>query len=354
MREFFLKQDWLINGAVFLLTCFGLSAIYSTMPSMFLKQILFALIGFFALIIISRINYFNLKNYTLLFYIIILILLIAVLSAGQIRGVSSWFKFGQYGFQPVEFAKIIMIIVLASYFAKHCGQMHRWRYIITSGIYLALPASLILAQPELGSVLVLAFIWFSMALIAGIKFKKLLLIILILIIIACSSWFLILKDYQKNRLLIFLNPERDPLGKGYHVIQSIIAVGSGGFFGKGLGFGSQSQLNFLPEQHTDFIFAVIAEELGFFAVFFILILFGLIFFRGFKIILRARDNFGKFLALGVLTYLFAHIIINIGMNMGLMPITGIPLPLLSYGGSNLLITLIAIGLLQSVKNRSII
>ncbi len=351
MREF-LKQDWLINSIVFLLLCFGLSAIYSTSPNNFYRQACFAFIGLVLLFLISRLNYFNLKNYTLLLYCLIIILLILVLVFGhKIRGANSWFNFGQLGFQPVELVKLVMIIVLARYFAKHSYDIRKWRTIIISAVYLALPTGFILIQPDLGSALVIIAIWLGISLMAGIRIFHLAIVFLILIIIASTSWFFLLKDYQKNRFLVFLNPVLDPLGRGYNVIQSIIAVGSGRFLGKGLGYGSQSQLNFLPEQHTDFIFAAIAEELGFIGVFFILALFGLFFFRCFKILFKTEDNFGRFLILGIIIYFFTHVFINIGMNIGLLPITGIPLPLISYGGSNLLVTLIAIGLLQSIRNR---
>jgi len=350
MRKF-LQQDWLIIGIVFLLLCFGLSAIYSTSPNNFYRQAIFAFIGLILLFFISRLNYHNLKNYTLLLYCLTIILLILVLIFGhKIRGASSWFNFSQFGFQPVELTKLVMIIVLARYFAKHSYDIRKWRTIIISAVYLALPVGFILAQPDLGSALVIITIWLGISLMAGIKISHLAIIFLILIIIASASWFFLLKDYQKSRFLVFLNPALDPLGRGYNVIQSIIAVGSGRFLGKGLGYGSQSQLNFLPEQHTDFIFAAIAEELGFVGVFFIIALFGLFFFRCFRILFKTDDNFGRFLILGLIIYLFTHIFINIGMNIGLLPITGIPLPLLSYGGSNLLVTLIAIGILQSIRN----
>jgi len=352
MRKFF-KQDWLINGIVFLLLCFGLSAIYSTSPSNFYRQVIFASIGFILLFLVSRLNYLNLKNYTLLLYCLAIILLILVLIfSHKIRGASSWFNFSQFGFQPVELTKLVMIIVLARYFAKRSYDIHRWRTIIISAVYLVLPIGFILIQPDLGSALVIIAIWLGISLMAGIKISHAIIICLIFIIIASASWFFLLKDYQKNRLLVFLNPVLDPLGRGYNVIQSIIAVGSGRFLGKGLGFGSQSQLNFLPEQHTDFIFAAIAEELGFVGVFFVLVLFALFFFRCFKILFRIDENFGRFLVLGLVIYFFTHIFINIGMNVGLLPITGISLPLISYGGSNLLMTLIAIGILQSISIRT--
>jgi len=345
-----LRADFVILVAVFLLLCFSLCALYSTSPMHFKRQAVFALAGLVLLLVISLINYRVLKNHSFLLYGLMLLLLIAVLIFGhQIRGASSWFNLGQFGFQPVELAKIVMIIILAKYFAKRSRQMHRWRHILVSGIYSALPIVLILLQPDLGSVIVLIVVWLGMSLMAGIRYRQLALILLICILVSSVAWFLLLKDYQKNRLLVFLNPELDPLGQGYNMIQSIIAVGSGGIFGKGLGYGSQSQLNFLPEQHTDFIFASIAEELGLFGIFILIILFGLLFFRCFKIIFKASDNFGRLLAVGIIIYLFVHIAINVGMNIGLMPITGIPLPFVSYGGSNLLISLIAIGLLQSVK-----
>ncbi|MFH1392572.1 MAG: rod shape-determining protein RodA [bacterium] len=347
----FSKQDWVINGIVFLLLCFGLSAIYSASPDNFYRQAIFCLIGFVLMFLVSRINYHNLKNYTLLLYCLAIILLLLVLVFGhKIRGASSWFNLGKFGFQPVELAKLIMIIVLAKYFSQNSHNIYKWRTIITSALYLILPVGLIFLQPDMGSAFVFIVIWLGINLAAGIRLKHLCIIFLILIITASASWYFLLKDYQKNRFIVFLNPALDPLGRGYNIIQSIIAVGSGSFFGNGLGYGSQSRLDFLPEQHTDFIFAAIAEELGFIGAFFIIILFGLLFSRCFRILFKTEDNFGQFLVLGIIIYLFTHVFINIGMNIGLMPITGIPLPMISYGGSNLLITLIAIGLLQSIRN----
>lgn len=351
----FLKQDWLINGVVFLLLCLGLSAIYSVSPNYFYRQAIFIVSGFVLLFLISCFNYHNLKNYTfLLYWLSIVLLLLVLVFSHKIRGASSWFNFGQLNFQPVELAKLTMIIVLAKYFSKNTHNVYQWPIIFISALYLTVPFGLILLQPDLGSAVVLIMIWLGISLAAGIKLKHLAIIFLVFVVVAVISWFFLFKDYQKSRLIAFVNPNFDPLGRGYNIIQSIIAVGSGGFFGKGLGYGSQSQLNFLPARHTDFIFASIAEELGLIGVFLILFLFGLFFFRCFKILFKLTDNFSCFLVLGIIIYLFTHIFINIGMNIGLLPVTGIPLPLISYGGSNLLTTLIAIGLLQSIRIRQML
>ncbi len=215
-----------------------------------------------------------------------------------------------------------------------------------------MPATLIIFQPDFGSALIIILIWIGMLVILGIKRSHLAFFLSSGIGLFVLSWLLFFKDYQKERILTFINPQLDPLGSGYHITQSIIAIGSGGFYGKGLGQGSQSQLLFLPEAQTDFIFAAIGEELGFIGIIFLIILFGILFQRLLVIFQEANDNFGKMLALGIIIMLISEITINIGMNMGLVPITGIPLPLVSYGGSSLIATLASIGILQSIKIRS--
>mgnify|MGYP001949354543 CR=1 FL=1 len=207
-------------------------------------------------------------------------------------------------------------------------------------------------QPDLGSVLVLLSIWFTLLLIAGLHWRYFIITAFFSGLSFISGWLWFLKDYQKDRLRVFLDPSLDPLGQGYNVIQSIIAIGSGGFWGKGLGYGSQSQLHFLPEAHTDFIFAVIAEQLGFIGIFFLLIFYGFLFYKIWQIAKEAPDNFSKFLAVGIMIFFLVHVGINIGMNLGLMPVIGIPLIFLSYGGSSMLVSFLAIGLLQAVRRRS--
>ncbi|TXH07578.1 MAG: rod shape-determining protein RodA, partial [Candidatus Moraniibacteriota bacterium] len=206
---------------------------------------------------------------------------------------------------------------------------------------------LVLQQPDLGSSLVLAFIWLSMILVSGIRWSHFFVLAALGIALIGTSWFF-LADYQKARLETFLNPELDPRGSGYNVLQSMVAVGSGGWWGKGVGHGSQSQLNFLPEKHTDFIFAVISEELGLVGGGLILFLYALLLYRIARIAEMARDNTGHLIAVGILALFFIHILINLGMNMGFLPVTGLPAPFLSYGGSALLSFFLALGLLLSV------
>ena len=327
--------------------------LYSISPALAKRQAIFLIPCFGLMLIFGLFNYQKLKNYSLVIYSFCFLLLIGVLLFGQkIRGASSWFFLKGFGFQPVEIVKILFIIILAKYFAKYYQNMRQLKHLIISGVYTLILAGLVLIQPDLGSAFIIMLIWFFMLLLAGTRKLYLFFLLIIFLAAAIMGWQFFFKDYQKQRISIFLNPGADPLGYGYNVIQSLIAIGSGGVFGKGLGFGSQSNLNFLPEAHTDFIFAVIAEELGFFGVVLILGLLSLIFLRLIKIIQKASDNFARFLVIGVIIFFLGHVLINIGMNLGIMPIIGIPLPFLSYGGSSLLASFTAIGLAQSVAVRS--
>jgi rod shape determining protein RodA len=224
--------------------------------------------------------------------------------------------------------------------------------IISSVVLVFIPAFLILRQPDLGSTAVILVGWLVLLLASGLNKKNLALLMIVGMLGISSSWFF-LAPYQKDRIVNFVRPQSDPMGSGYNVIQATIAVGSGGMFGKGLGHGSQSQLNFLPEKHTDFIFSVITEELGLAGSIVILILFGIIFWRIKETAQTARDNFGYLIVLGILTILFFQFLVNIGMNIGVMPVAGVPLPFLSYGGSSMVVMLCAIGLVQSVYLRRI-
>ena len=320
----------------------------------FKKQSVFAVMGIAVMLLISFFDYRFLKNYTALLYLAGVILLTAVLLIGNSsRGMSGWIDLGFFHFQPSELMKIILIIVLARYFSFFSNKLFEFKKIAVSGICVGVPVALTLLQPDLGSAAIMVFIWLGMLLAAGIKTSHLLAIFLIGVLIFAGGWTLALKDYQKDRIATFLNPQADPLGRGYNVIQSVIAVGSGGFMGKGLGHGSQSQLNFLPEKHTDFIFAVLAEEMGLVGVIFLLALFTILISKLIDISLSVRDNFGKMLVIGTVILLFSHIAINIGMNMGIAPVTGIPLPFISYGGSFLLSILIMLGVSQSVAMKGV-
>ncbi len=363
MLQVLKKLDWVLIGAILLLIIIGLLSIASASQARtgvfinFKKQLFFAVIGLILLGTFCFIDYRFLRNYSavvLILYILSIFLLILLLVFGsKVRGAVSWFQFkspiGELGFEPVEIMKFVLIVILAKYFSNRHIDFGLIRHIFISGFYVLIPVVLVLLQPDLGSAALLLIIWVGIMLVSGIRARHLLALFLIFAVISGFSWKFFLKDYQRARILTFFEPQRDPLGQGYNILQSIIAIGSGGFWGKGLGHGSQSQLNFLPEQHTDFIWATIAEEWGFFGVAFVLVLWGIIFWRLFIIAIGATTNFARLFVFGFMLLLLAHISINIGMNMGFLPVIGIPLPLLSYGGSSLVATLLAFGIVQNIR-----
>lgn len=352
------KLDWVLNAAVLLLVAFGLAALWSIsfegaafQGANFEKQLVSLVIGISAMLFLASYDYRALNSMSTKMYFALLFLLLLVIFFGTtVRGTTGWLGMGTLRFQPVELAKVVLVIFLASFLSKKKNQLSIVVRTIVSIILIFLPIYLILKQPDFGSAAIILGVWIIMLLVSGINKKNLFILFAIGALSLSSGWFL-LKDYQKDRLVNFVNPERDPKGSGYNVLQSIVAVGSGGFSGKGLGHGSQSQLNFLPEKHTDFIFAVISEELGFVGAIIVFFLFGIIFFRIRQIAMSSRDNFGYLLAVGIMGMIFAQFLVNIGMNVGLMPVTGVPLPFLSYGGSSLVSILASIGIVQSIYLR---
>jgi len=355
-----IKLDWGLIIVVLLLVLVGLLSIYGTQQEggakVFEKQLIYVILGFIFMFSIALIDYriFRDSSFILVgLYVLGLVLLVGVLLVGkEIRGVSSWFRIGNLGFEPIEFMKLIIVLILAKYFSLRHVEISRLQNLIISGLYVFFPALLLLLQPELGYVLIISLIWLAIVIVAGIKLRYILFLVIIGIIIGSVGWFSVLHTYQKERVLSFFSPESDPLGRGYHIIQSVIAIGSGKFFGRGLGQGTQSQLNFLPEQHTDFIFATIAEEWGFVGVAAILILFWLLFYKLIKISISSTNNFARLASLGIALMLILETIINIGMTMGLLPIIGIPLPFISYGGSAMVMNFIALGIVQSIAARN--
>lgn len=343
-----------------LLLCLGILTIYSSLYPInilnFKKQLFFGVLGLVLMFALAFTNYRLFRNNVLpvfLFYIISIGLLIGVLYLGlKIRGTTGWFSLGGLSFQPVELVKLSLILLLARFFSRRARETGRTHLVVISAIYVGLPSALILLQPDLGSLLVVVGIWLGMLILAGVRFKHLLFVLVLALLVLVLSWSFALRDYQKERILTFVNPGADPLGRGYNIIQSTIAIGSGRILGKGLGYGTQSQLNFLPEQHTDFIFASIAEEWGFVGILFLISLFGILFLRLIKIVYESQDNFAKLFIGGVTIMILLHLFINIGMNLGIFPVTGIPLSFISYGGSNLVVTLVALGIIQSMKIRS--
>jgi rod shape determining protein RodA len=345
---------------VTLLLIIGLLILYSISTEgdvlnsdQFYHQFLAICVGIFLMMALALLDYRTLNIYSTKFYFVALIILAAVLFFGTtVRGTTGWIGFESFHIQPVEGVKIILIIFLASFLSKKKTKLKESVKIIVSIVLVAVPVFLILKQPDFGSASIVAGIWCGMLFVSGINKKNLLVLFMIFTVVAGSGYFL-LKDYQKERLINFIKPYNDPRGSGYNVIQSVVAVGSGGIFGKGLGHGSQSQLNFLPEKHTDFIFAVLAEELGLAGSLMAIFLFGVLLYKIKKTASLARDNFGYLLVIGVMIMFFLQIFINIGMNIGLNPVAGVPLPLLSYGGSSMISILASLGIVQSVYLRRV-
>ncbi|HEX9502755.1 MAG TPA: rod shape-determining protein RodA [Patescibacteria group bacterium] len=348
--------DIYIFGSSLLLLVLGLLMIYSTTlespVNLLTRQLVYAILGFFCMFALAFFDYRKLKSLTPILYVVIVAALVFVWFVGlQIRGSSRWIDLGIFRIQPAEFAKLVIVIIMAKFFDQSGEKLKDIRYVILCVLYVAIPAGLVLIEPDLGSALVIFFTWFAMLLFSKINKKHLAGLLLVGLVLSSFSWFFVIKDYQKTRIYTFINPSYDPKGAGYNVLQSIIAVGSGSITGRGVGRGLQSQLKFLPERQTDFIFASTAEELGLFGSTFIIGLFGVIFFRLIKATRHARDNFGMYLALGIFFMFLVQVVINIGMNTGLLPVTGIPLPFLSYGGSSLITTMLALGLVQSIVAR---
>jgi len=354
----FLKLDWVTLVVIFLLIGIGLVALYSVSftenkfeAKYFQKQIAAVVIGIALMAFLSFYDYRAIDFYSTLLYFGILAVLLAVIFWGvRVRGTVGWIGLGEFNIQPVEIAKLVMIVFLASFLAKKKTKLSILTRTITSIVLVFLPVFLVLQQPDFGSAAIIVAIWVGMLAASGLNRKNLLVMALIGSVFVSSGWFF-LKDYQKNRIKNFVTPYDDPRGSGYNAIQSIVAVGSGGIWGKGLGHGSQSQLNFLPEKRTDFIFAVIAEELGLVGSIIVLILFGVLLYRMKEVARLARDNFGYLITIGIMIMFSVQILVNVGMNIGMSPVAGVTLPLLSYGGSSMVSVLSAIGIIQSIYVR---
>ena len=324
------------------------------------KQLLWFLMGLVAMTAVLYIPYDDWPKYTKHLYVLNLIMLGAVLVMGHAAGgAERWINIGGFRFQPSEFAKIIIIITLADFLSKREGQLRNIKELIPCFIFVSVPMLIIVVQPDLGTSLVFIAIMFSMlfmastriTLVLGVFFSGLAAAIgLVWSHLRFGTW-LPLEEYQLKRLTIFLDPSSDPLGAGYHVVQSQIAIGSSGLWGKGLLCGTQSFLEFLPIRHTDFIFSVLAEEFGFFGAIALLLLYGIFLYRAVRIAAEAKDTYGTLLATGVVGMITFHILVNVGMAVSIMPVTGLPLPLFSYGGSHMITNMIAIGILLNVYLR---
>lgn len=352
--------DWTILILTLMISSFGVVIIYSAMHGvssealrkLYMTQIIWILYGLACLFVILLFDYRHIERFAYVLYFCSIVSLVLVLLIGtKISGAQRWLRIGNMTFQVSELAKLILIFTLAKYFesGKLIGE-YRLKDLIIPVVLTMIPFMLIAKQPDLGTSMILLFILFTMIFFIETHPKTLLFLTGASILFLPLSWFF-LKDYQKNRLFTLIFPNIDPLGSGYHILQSRIAIGSGGFWGKGLLAGTQSRLHFLPEQHTDFIFSVLAEELGFFGSGILLILYLLLIIKAVDLIQKVKDRFGMLVGLGIISSFLFYVVFNIAMTIGMLPVVGIPLPLMSYGGSSIVSTYIAIGVILNIGMR---
>lgn len=359
-----MKTAMKIPAIALAISLLGIVTIYSSTymkqgelwQSMYQRQILWVALGLAAYAVFSRINYRRIWDWTYVIYALVIVLLLLVVGSGIVRlGAQRWLKIAWFNLQPSELAKFAVLIYMGRYCSKKSADdvgLKAHRYGIVRGLliplfFVAIPAAFIVEQPDLGSGALVFFLFLSMLYLGNIRLKYLALVVGILVAAMPVAWHF-LHGYQRNRILVFLNPNIDPLGAGYTIIQSKIAIGSGGFFGKGWLAGTQSQLFFLPESHTDFIFAAFTEQWGFVGGALLLLLYYLLIRQGINIARTTGDHYGKLLSMGISLMLAIQICINLAMNMGLAPVVGIPLPLMSYGGSSVIITYICLGMMANI------
>ena len=358
-RRLIINFDWATLLTALFISVIGVVNIYSsTYPHsgagtpLYLKQAYWLTLGLGAILLILALDYRTLVRYSYLFYLITLLLLILVMAVGRSSsGSQRWLQVGFISFQPSELSKIALILAMTRFFTdRELPRGYGLRDLAAPFLMVALPALLIFKQPDLGTVVLLLTIFTSILVFVRVRFRTWAILGTGVATAIPLAWHF-LKDYQKNRLLTFINPDLDPLKTGYHIAQSKIAVGSGTLSGKGFLKGTQSQLRFLPEQHTDFIFTVIGEEGGFVASALTVALFAGLLLRGYLTAARAGDDLSRLVAAGIVGMWSFHVIVNIGMTLGVMPVAGVPLPFVSYGGSSLLLNLVALGLLLSIGMR---
>ena len=353
------NMDWGILICIVILLIVGLVGLFSATQGSnyeeFKKQIMWLAISIPIMIILTFVDYNTISKISPILYIIIIIALIAVLFTESINGATSWFNVGAVSIQPAEFAKVIVIIALATYISRiqenGKDRISRPTRLLLALIIVAVPVLLIIKQPDYGTALTFIVATIFILFASGIKKRYIFIGILLVAILLPTLYFFVLPEHAKTRIDVFLNPDLDPRGAGYNVIQSKLAIGAGEFWGMGLFKGNQTQLGFLYPKTTDFIFAVIGEEMGFVVAVTVIITYVVLITRAIFIAKTAKDNLGSYIAIGIAGILLFHMTENIGMTMGLLPITGVPLPFVSYGGSSLLTNLMMIGLLLNISGR---
>ncbi len=355
MLPVFLKRinasiDWLLFGAVFFISVAGILTMNSFTEEkvLFFRQIIWLAISIVAMSSFSMVDWRFLRRseaIVILFVATCVLLLFLFIVGSVFKGAQSWFDFGAFAFQPVDFAKLVLILLLAKYFGRRHIEIANVRHILTSGFYTMVIFLLVFLQPDFGSAIIIFMIWLAMVLVSGISKKHLLVVFLSGLLVFGGLWFFVFKEYQRARIVSFIHPLTDLSGAGYNAYQSTIAVGSGEIFGKGVGLGSQSKLKFLPEYETDFIFAAFSEEWGFVGVVLIFGLYGVVLWRIIDISKKGATNFETLYGLGLASFFFTHFVIHVGMNIGLLPVTGITMPFMSYGGSHMLAEFLGLGIL---------
>ncbi len=352
--------DWILLLILLLLAGISILNLYSATyavrdiggSQIFIKQVYWYLIGFAVFFFMTTFNYNVLEQLAYPAYFVTIALLVAVLLVGKVTsGSQRWLSFGPISFQPSELIKIAIVMVLARFYSRRGGhQGYRLRELWQPFLLIMIPCILILKEPDLGTALLLVAASFCVILFSRVNWKSLVILVVLALSVAPFVWHQ-LKDYQKTRILTFIRPDMDPLGSGYHINQSKIAIGSGQFWGKGFLKGTQTRLNFLPEQHTDFAFSVLGEEWGFIGSVSLLLLYLFLILWGLNIAKTSKDKLGAIMAVGIVAFIFWQVVINVGMVIGLLPVVGIPLVLFSYGGSSLITTMAATGLLMNISMR---
>ena len=357
LKKIFNNVDWILLDSTLLIACAGLVTMNSFVEtnSFSERQVIWFLVSLFIFFTASIIDWSFLKNTKIIISLFLLsvgILSFLFIAGSAFKGAKSWFDLGAFYLQPTDLATLVVILILAKYFSRRHMEIANVRHILVSGFYVFVIFLLVFLQPALGSAIIIFFLWLGMVLMSGLSKKHLLLVFLIGLISFGGLWVFALKSYQKDRIKNFIHPLTDISGTGYNAYQSMIAVGSGQFFGKGIGLGSQSKLQFLPEYQTDFIFAAFAEEWGFLGIMLLFILYGIIFWRMLKISFRGSSNFEILFGTGLTILFLIQVTIHVGMNIGLLPITGTTMPFMSYGGSHLLSEFLGLGILIGMKRYS--
>ncbi|MES2854228.1 MAG: rod shape-determining protein RodA [Bdellovibrionota bacterium] len=361
-RNIFRRVDWNLAGVIVALNVIGLINLFSATHGhgeiggsdrLFWSQLFWLISGWSLYFVVTVLDYNLILRLAYVFYAINLVALVAVIFVGKVAlGAQRWLDFGFFSYQPSESMKVALVLVLAKFMSqKSYPDGLGFKEMALPLVLIAIPFLITAEQPDLGTAMMILAIGGSVLFFLKIKRKILVSISLVMALAGTGAWFFALHDYQRDRVYTFLDPARDPRGKGYNSIQSKIAVGSGKFVGKGFRKGTQSQLELLPERHTDFIFSVLSEEFGFVGSLMTVILFAVLFLFGVRVASQARDKAGAILTVGIMAMLFWHHFVNISMVIGLLPIVGIPLPLLSYGGTSMLTTMAALGLVSSVSYR---